>query len=611
MFSKSLFCVIVSWLFVDAYGRFADMDITIVKEDSICANNIEKFLFHSAKQDPKTLKECEKLCYNDVNCKYFSYGSPDVKDQALQGACLGCYSDTKFKKEKGFDTYENTKFKKEEGFDNYELSEDDAQSDAYENVVTRGSTRSQGVPVCLPTIGKELSLKGSTLIKSDLDSHNLNGSIRYRNVCPDCINSIDLEVTVKKGEGYDMNETISVNGFRCKDDDDGLVNDCTSDFGTINLVSHLSTVLQFRLLDSKTNEPGEVEGFYITIFDVDESRVREEFVVTGFDSAKYDEDSTEVDFNCCSEPGVDENYLEARSKKFGRGCDNPVNINSFAGTCDETFAISEERVKKRSFMVGFQHKSEFEITFKTPCGNTCSRKDGQIGGGRNMLFTFRSTLADCTYEECPEKKKVSICIALDESASVCDKKALYGIGCPNWDSVKNFTKTLISELHESTEDSEFGIVSFEQSVKLHTELTYAEDASQKVDEIIYTGGPTNTQGAIEECRNVLKEVSDERFKYIFLVTDGFPTVDSTDKKYEGEGECTSCNADATEQAELAKKADITFVTVEVETKETDGSLLEELASDAVNYFKVGSFDDLYSSVQAIVNRVNVCVRGLE
>jgi len=458
------------------------------------------------------------------------------------------------------------------------------------------------IPPCLEEIQDELSLRGSTLIQSNLDGHNLDGVIRYGNVGTVENDSIDLEVTVKDGFEYDIDETKSVNGFRCeKELENELKKNCTSDFGTISLVANRSTALRFRLLDSKTNEPKAPKGFYFTLFDIDKgpSRVGEDYEVTGFDTAVYDKKSTEVNFKLCSTPN--ENCLRAESKNIGKECDNPIDLISFEGTCNDADQITKEQVQQRSFMLGFENKSEFEVKFETPSA------DGELGGGRNMLFAFRSSLGNCPMKECDKNVPVSVCIALDRSGSVCNSKT----NCDNWNvHTKGFTKKLIEELGITVTDSDFSIISFASDIIVETKkLVPAINAVKVVEDLEReVSGYTNTQGAIKKCRNELENASDDRLKFMFLLTDGNPTVDKKGK--EENPNCDSCRNDATDEALISKNADIEIVTVGIESDVFNCELLDELASEPGLSFLVNRFDNLDEYIKVIADKANVCEESI-
>merc|ERR1712003_364003 len=175
----------------------------------------------------------------------------------------------------------------------------------------------------------------------------------------------------------------------------------------------------------------------------------------------------------------------------------------------------------------------------------------------------------CDKNECPISRPISVCIALDESGSVCsigspnlcedlatqagntNNSCDYENNCPNFnDDTKEFANTLITGLDAVTLSSDFSVVSFARFADKDTPLTSAINAIDTINNLEYSGGWTNTQAAINECRLELQNAPADHLKFLVIVTDGLPTNNRANTP---SGNCNSCSQQAIEEANAAKK----------------------------------------------------------
>jgi len=226
----------------------------------------------------------------------------------------------------------------------------------------------------------------------------------------------------------------------------------------------------------------------------------------------------------------------------------------------------------------------------------------------------------CDVSECPVSKPVSVCIALDESGSVCsigspnqcDQLAAgipssncdYENNCPSFNNdTKDFARTLITGL-DAVAESSFSVVTFARYANKDIGLTSAISAVNTVDNIHYSGGWTNTQAAIEECRRELENAPEDHLKFLVMVTDGLPTNNKADKPQGSD--CTSCYNQAVSEATIAKDDDVTIIAVGVGSVSFDDALLLDIASDSNHVFSVTDYDQLDTVIDGVNQAANVC-----
>jgi len=605
-------------------------DYVLLKSQSRCPKNIGVSLFRTPNNDPKSLDVCAGICEDYPNCDYFTYGS--VVGDKRYGSCIGCDAGAagKFTDIAVFDLYKLCRSTTTEGLElglgleTTPITSDDSEADA-------------AIP-CIP-VSMDLAFSTSTLVENNLGGlgpldDDASNAIRYRGVGTVDGESIDLSITVKDGETY---ERKGGNGFSCAGDTTSAGDCASGHFGSINMLSGESTTLNFSFIGTESGELVNVPEFYFSVFDIDQSNsVYERYGITGFDSATYDIDNKEAKFTlgegsdfCISQPASNGNCLYAESTNIGKGCDNPIRPDEIG---EFNCLNNQGDSSLRSFLVYYKNTNKFEVHWENPCRvqKNCGKN------GRNFLFAFRSGLAPvcetlppvapvCVPDECgvcdgpgkytccdgtetcepettcPPSQPISVCIALDESGSVCHEDEE---GCPNWNvHIKGFAKNLIQGL-DGVANSEFAIVTFAQFSEIDQDLSIASDAMNTIDVLEYRDGWTNTQEAIDQCRMELEKASTDRLKYMILVTDGLPT---NNKANEPNQICSSCKDEARVEAKDAKDADISIISVGVNTASFNETILRELASPGMYFSVTGGFDELYKEIEKVNQAANRCI----
>ncbi len=248
-------------------------------------------------------------------------------------------------------------------------------------------------------------------------------------------------------------------------------------------------------------------------------------------------------------------------------------------------------------------------------------------------------------------KKLDVCIAIDESGSICslggDQQFCLGHGpctadlcdvdnslppsapgfsnncdyannCPRFNdvdvaipNVKNFTTTLISEVEkdlktkDASNELKVSVVEFATNSEVTTALTTPVNAITAVENIEYSGGLTNIEQAILKCNETLK-FSTADLTAIVLVSDGFPTVNGFPATgFLPSGDNTG---PAVVAADAAKAAGIDIATVYVLGGPSDGSefLQEEIVSPGLNFTDL-SFPDARELADSILDGIDPCL----
>lgn len=138
----------------------------------------------------------------------------------------------------------------------------------------------------------------------------------------------------------------------------------------------------FSFEDSETREPVVIEGFRLTILDIDESiYAKERIVLGGFDSYLLDQE-TEVDVQLLAD-----GKTQLLSTQNGFVCDNPRDPDPLklgTVTCQqgnqEPYTV-DQRKRLVSFL--FLHKSSFEVNLEALLQRQCVREPCGI---RNFIF---------------------------------------------------------------------------------------------------------------------------------------------------------------------------------------------------------------------------------
>ena len=179
---------------------------------------------------------------------------------------------------------------------------------------------------------------------------------------------------------------------------------------------------------------------------------------------------------------------------------------------------------------------------------------------------------------------------------------------------KDFATFLIGNLTASPEigEARFGIVEFATNSEVTSALTTPVNAINAVNGIVYTGGWTNTEQAIRNCTETLKDSTADEIITV-LLTDGAPTTfgefatgRAPGCEADGGPKDSPCREAAVTAADEAKAAGISLATVLVSTVSASGSFLEKNISSPDLYFPATDFSQLDLLVDDIVSRIDPC-----
>jgi len=138
---------------------------------------------------------------------------------------------------------------------------------------------------------------------------------------------------------------------------------------------------------------------------------------------------------------------------------------------------------------------------------------------------------------CEEKRAIDVCLAIDNSGSVCSsgsspqlcyncnanqsckagEQTFNSLCCGNYEHLTTFASNYIDNLGEGT----FSVVKFGTTANVISPQGTEEDAKTAIATSAYTGGYTNTDDAIYRCKN---ELAGKPNPVIVLITDGTPTA---------------------------------------------------------------------------------------
>ena len=171
----------------------------------------------------------------------------------------------------------------------------------------------------------------------------------------------------------------------------------------------------------------------------------------------------------------------------------------------------------------------------------------------------------------------------------------------------NFKADIESRAKAST--VRFSLVSF--STDVSDKIDLGDDLASTIaqtNDIVYTGGWTNTEQAIAQCDETLSSVGfGSSLRYILLFTDGTPTTWGAGAKKRnctsvgGVGECFTA---ASAAADAAKGNGIEVITVAVNTGDLDVPFLFSLNSTGLG-FQVTSFDEAEDVTLKILGEIDI------
>jgi len=158
----------------------------------------------------------------------------------------------------------------------------------------------------------------------------------------------------------------------------------------------------------------------------------------------------------------------------------------------------------------------------------------------------------------------------------------------------------------------FSVVEFATRAKITSGLVNSTTAINAVENIDYTGGWTNTEQAIRNCTETLKDSTADEIITV-LLTDGAPTTfgefatgRAPGCEADGGPKDSPCREAAVTAADEAKAAGISLATVLVSTVSASGSFLEKNISSPDLYFPATDFSQLDLLVDDIVSRIDPC-----
>lgn len=149
-----------------------------------------------------------------------------------------------------------------------------------------------------------------------------------------------------------------------------------------------------------------------------------------------------------------------------------------------------------------------------------------------------------TSTTCTMKSGFNLCLALDNSGSVCN----FGVGecllcepslfcsnlfsflprqqcCQNYVDMIEFSKLMILALDQFEADKSFSLVQFATTAQLTSGLSSSEETIDALDTMQFTGGSTDHADAIRQCQNSFDMSPDpNRQNFIMLITDGLPST---------------------------------------------------------------------------------------
>ena len=226
-----------------------------------------------------------------------------------------------------------------------------------------------------------------------------------------------------------------------------------------------------------------------------------------------------------------------------------------------------------------------------------------------------------TKEICEEKMISDVCVAIDNSGSICTNPGLSqqlcdtcngdqcqaggglasdGLCCGNYESIANFASAYVSTLPSETT---FAIVKYGSAASVISPFgASAADATQAIATSPYTGGYTHTEDAILKC---VEELKGSENPVIVLITDGTPTacnnlstdgVSTKGQKGCKGNQCDKCiggsfAAAANSAATLASNQGATLVPIIISSVATDIKQLEGLARCPANNDDSCNVDD--------------------
>lgn len=164
------------------------------------------------------------------------------------------------------------------------------------------------------------------------------------------------------------------------------------------------------------------------------------------------------------------------------------------------------------------------------------------------------------------------------------------VGKSNFDEVKNFASSLVTELVKKSSDTQFSVVPFDTTAKIASGLSTGAATISTLSGLVYGAGATNTAAGIEECQNTFASSTPDRINTIVIITDGEPN------------DLAKAEAAATS----AKGKGTNIIPVLVGTWKAAGLAFMNKITTTGNVEKVGTFDELKKILDSLVTEVYPC-----
>ena len=117
--------------------------------------------------------------------------------------------------------------------------------------------------------------------------------------------------------------------------------------------------------------------------------------------------------------------------------------------------------------------------------------------------------------------------------------------CSNFASVKQFSSLMVGALEELRADKSFSVVQFATNAQLVSNLNPVQETTRVIENLlVYTGGLTNHQAAINMCQGTFRSFPGRK-NFILLVTDGVPSEPFADPEGAAEVAADAAKAEGT------------------------------------------------------------------
>ncbi len=184
--------------------------------------------------------------------------------------------------------------------------------------------------------------------------------------------------------------------------------------------------------------------------------------------------------------------------------------------------VCDKHVYIHNFRITYQLKSSSYIVVVSHSSVNCTYIL-HIRNGLKCLCLFNTTISEC-------KNKGDLIFLIDSSRSVEEYEGTEP--SDNWSRIKNFTGNLIQRLPVGTDKFRVGLLTYSNTV--HSEQVIGlgggqtrSSVLQKVSQLGYHPGNTNTSGALRFARKMLANAVPRRgvARYFVLITDGISNVE--------------------------------------------------------------------------------------